>query len=169
MYLFLPRVVLKYTIQALPTYRQEYALLCVPSAFLVQPYFLRVQSSTTTGDFTISLQKMTTQHTDNSTETCPAQGLLKVLSGKWKPEIFRLALHSPLRFNALRRQINGASKQSLSVALRELEEAELLAKTIIKQKPLHIEYTLTDKGKSLIPVFQQLESLSLVQSSNTAV
>jgi len=90
---------------------------------------------------------------------CPAQILLKLLSGKWKPEIFRLAVESPLRFSGLLRQIEGSNKQTLSVALRELEEVELLEKVIIQQKPLHIEYNLTEKGKSLIPVFKQLENL----------
>ena len=103
---------------------------------------------------------MTTQKITNETETCPAQGLLKLLSGKWKPEIFRLAAGQPLRFSSLLRQIQGANKQSLSVALRELEEVGLLEKVVIKQKPLHIEYYLTEKGKSLTPVFLQLEFLS---------
>ena len=93
---------------------------------------------------------------DNS---CPAEGLLKMLSGKWKPQIFRLATKGPLRFNSLLRQLEGSNKQSLSVALKELEENELLTKNIIKQKPLHIEYTLSEKGQSLIPVFQQLEKM----------
>lgn len=93
------------------------------------------------------------------TETCPAQGLIKLLSGKWKPEIFRLAVESPLRFSVLLRQIQGSNKQTLSVALKELEEVGLLEKTIIKQKPLHIEYYLTEKGKLLVPIFKQLEEM----------
>ena len=101
---------------------------------------------------------MTTKKNINDNETCPAQTLLKQLSGKWKPEIFRLAVDSPLRFSGLLRQIEGSNKQALSVALRELEEVGLLQKVVIKQKPLHIEYYLTDNGKSLIPVFKQLES-----------
>ncbi|MFT3827914.1 MAG: helix-turn-helix domain-containing protein [Chitinophagaceae bacterium] len=102
---------------------------------------------------------MTTQKETTEKETCPAQGLLKLLSGKWKAEIFRLATGAPLRFSTLLRQIEGSNKQSLSVALRELEEVGLLDKVVIKQKPLHIEYMLTEKGKLLIPVFQQLEGL----------
>lgn len=102
---------------------------------------------------------MTTKKEIVDNETCPAQGLLKLLSGKWKPEIFRLAVESPLRFSRLLRQIDGSNKQTLSVALRELEEVGLLEKVVIQQKPLHIEHSLTKKGKSLIPVFKQLESL----------
>ncbi|MBV8251827.1 MAG: helix-turn-helix transcriptional regulator [Chitinophaga sp.] len=102
---------------------------------------------------------MTTKKNDN-TEICPAQGLLKMLSGKWKPEIFRLAVTAPLRFNTLLRQIEGSNKQSLATALKEMEESGLLEKTIIQQKPLHIEYTLTEKGQSLVAVFQQLEGMN---------
>ena len=103
---------------------------------------------------------MTTKKSEENPETCPAQALLKMLSGKWKPEIFRLAVVAPLQFNSLLRQIEGANKQSLAVALKSLEEHGLLEKVTIKQKPLHIEYYLTEKGRALIPVFEQLEGLS---------
>lgn len=102
---------------------------------------------------------MTTKININSENNCPAESLLKMLSGKWKPQIFRLALNSPIRFNTLLRQIDGSNKQSISVALKELEEQGLLDRVIIKLKPLHVEYTLSEKGQSLIPVFRQLESL----------
>ncbi|MDF3026031.1 MAG: transcriptional regulator, HxlR family [Fluviicola sp.] len=102
---------------------------------------------------------MTTKNNSEENETCPAQALLKMLSGKWKPELFRLAADGPLRFSSLLRDIGGANKQTLSVALRELEEVGLLQKVIIKEKPLHIEYNLTETGKSLIPIFEQLENL----------
>ena len=101
---------------------------------------------------------MTTKKEIINNETCPAQALLKSLSGKWKPEIFRLAVDSPLRFSSLLRQIEGSNKQTLSVALKELEEVGFLQKVVIKEKPLHIEYYLTENAKALIPVFQQLES-----------
>ncbi|MBC9812244.1 helix-turn-helix transcriptional regulator [Crocinitomicaceae bacterium CZZ-1] len=102
---------------------------------------------------------MTTKKMEENTETCPVQGLLKLLSGKWKPEIFRLAVNTPLRFNTLLKQLEGANKQSLATALKELEESGLLDKIVIREKPLHIEYNLTEKGKSLIPVLEQLEGL----------
>lgn len=101
---------------------------------------------------------MTTKKSDENTETCPAQGLLKLLSGKWKPEIFRLAVSGPLRFNSLLREIEGSNKQSLATALKELESSGLLEKVTIREKPLHIEYYLTEKGKALVPVFEQLEA-----------
>jgi DNA-binding HxlR family transcriptional regulator len=102
---------------------------------------------------------MTTKKDAIDNETCPAQGLLKKLAGKWKPEIFRLAVEGPVRFSSLLRDIEGTNKQTISIALRELEEAGLLEKKVIQQKPLHIEYSVTEKGRSLIPVFRELEKI----------
>lgn len=92
--------------------------------------------------------------------SCPASALLKLLGGKWKAEIFRLAIDGPLRFNSLLRILPGSNKQSVATALKELEEIGILDKTTIQEKPLHIEYVLTEKGKAFIPVFEQLEFLS---------
>lgn len=100
---------------------------------------------------------MTMEKNKETVGECPAEGLLKQLSGKWKPQIFRLALEGPVRFNGLVREIEGSNKQSIATALRELEENGLLEKTVVKLKPLHIEYSLSEKGKSLVAVFQQLE------------
>jgi DNA-binding HxlR family transcriptional regulator len=93
-------------------------------------------------------------------ENCPVEGLIKSLSGKWKLQMFRLALEGPLRFNTLLRQLEGANKQSIAVALKELEEQGLLIKTVVRQKPLHIEYHLSEKGLALVPIFRQLETAS---------
>lgn len=108
---------------------------------------------------TMSQKKMTTENPVVNTEICPAQKFLKLFSGKLKPEIFCLAVKSNLRFSSLLREIKGSNKQSLAIALKELEQTDLLEKVVIKQKPLHIEYYLTEKGKSFIPVFKQLENL----------
>lgn len=107
-----------------------------------------------------AMENMTTDQTNmEERETCPAQGLLKLLSGKWKAEIFRFAVESPLRFSVLLRSLPNANKQSITLALRELEEEGLLDRVVIQSKPLHVEYNLTEKGKLLIPVFEQLEGL----------
>lgn len=108
---------------------------------------------------TISLKKVTTDKNIENDNGCPVEGLLKMLSGKYKMQIFKLAVDGPLRFNALLRGIDGANKQTVAVALKELEEQGLLIRTIIKQKPLHIEYILSEKGQTLIPVFRQLETV----------
>ena len=102
---------------------------------------------------------MTTKKEVESEQTCPAQAMLKLVAGKWKPEILRLAVEQPLRFSSLLRALKGSNKQAIAAALKELEETGLLEKVTIKQKPLHIEYYLTEQGRSLIPVLQQLENI----------
>nr|WP_294906959.1 helix-turn-helix domain-containing protein [uncultured Lacibacter sp.] len=102
---------------------------------------------------------MTTKKEVESEQTCPAQAMLKLVAGKWKPEILRLAVEQPLRFSSLLRELKGSNKQAIAAALKELEETGLLEKVTIKQKPLHIEYYLTEQGRSLIPVLQQLENI----------
>lgn len=102
---------------------------------------------------------MTNKNTTEQNETCPAQSLLKMLAGKWKPEIFKLAVNGPLRFSSLLRDIPGANKQTLTTALRELEEVGLFNRIVIKEKPLHVEYNLTEMGKSMIAVFELLDNL----------
>jgi len=103
---------------------------------------------------------MTTPDQSEQQNACPAQSLLKLLAGKWKPEIFRLALANPLRFNDLLRRLEGSNRQSIATALRELEASGLLERMTIQQKPLHIEYQLTEKGRSMIVIFEQLETLA---------
>ncbi len=102
---------------------------------------------------------MTTQNEKINLERCPTEELLKLFSGKWKPWILRLAVESPLRFNTLLHQLHGSNKQSVAAALKELVEAGLLVKTVVKLKPLHIEYCLSEKGRAIISVFKDLEGL----------
>lgn len=107
----------------------------------------------------MSQKNMTNSSSAEGADICPVQKLLKTLSGKLKLEVFILASKSTLRFSSLLRDIEGSNKQTLTTALRELEDLDLLERTVITQKPLHIEYNLTEKGKSLIPILQQLEGL----------
>lgn len=109
---------------------------------------------------TISQENMTTNNDIANIYDCPAEDVLKLIAGKWKPQIFKMASLETLRFNSILRKLPGSNKQSISVALRELEDAGLLLKETVKQKPLHIEYSLTEKGRKLDDIFRQLSALS---------
>ena len=98
--------------------------------------------------------------TKNEDMCCPAEMLIKQLSGKWKPEIFLHASKGNIRFSQLLRLLKGSNKQIITTALREMEEMGFLERRIIKLKPLHVEYCLTLKGKKLIPLFQSIESFA---------
>lgn len=104
---------------------------------------------------------MTTQNTNVNLQPCTIQRLLKLFSGKFKFEIFLLAAKSPLRFNALLREIKELNKQSLAIALKDLTGANMLKKIVITNKPLHIEYHLTEKGRLMLRLFKKLERIIL--------
>ncbi|RYD59053.1 MAG: transcriptional regulator [Sphingobacteriales bacterium] len=107
-----------------------------------------------------SQKNVTTNSTIANNNNCPGEDVLKLLSGKWKPQIFKLAYSGPIRFNTILRELPDANKQSIATALRELEEGEMLNKTIVSQKPLHIEYELSDKGRQMIQVYKLVAQIS---------
>jgi DNA-binding HxlR family transcriptional regulator len=90
---------------------------------------------------------------------CPATELLKALNGKWKSDIFQYAAKGPVRFGNLLKFLPEANKQSLTVALRELEQDGFLLRTVVQVKPLHVEYRLTEKGIQAIEIFKSIELL----------
>jgi len=92
-------------------------------------------------------------------QICPAEQVLKMLSGKWKSQIFRLAMQGPVRFSTLLKVLQNANHQSISVALKDLEEQGLFDRIVVKEKPLHVEYHLTKKGNTIIPIFEKLEKI----------
>jgi DNA-binding HxlR family transcriptional regulator len=109
--------------------------------------------------YTISQENVTTNMGIVIHDNCPAEDVLKMLSGKWKPQIlFYLAIFGEGRFSNFQKRIVNASKQSLTVALRELEEDKLVERTVIKQKPLHVEYRLSERGTTMVNAMKTLES-----------
>lgn len=97
--------------------------------------------------------------TTTATPECPAEQALRSISGKWKPRILRAAAEAPVRFNQLLRDIPESNKQALSNALREMENDALLHRIVVQQKPLHVEYTLTDQGRTIIGLLRAMEPL----------
>ena len=83
---------------------------------------------------------------------------LSVIAGKYKSEVlYFLMVYKPvLRFNELRRCIPNASVKVLTSALKELEEDGLLIRTEYPQIPPKVEYSLSELGKSALPVIQAL-------------
>lgn len=105
---------------------------------------------------------MTTYADHTPLETCPKEFLLKMLSGKWKTCIFRYATHGAVRFGQILKLLPEATRQGITNALRELEECGILERNIIKLKPLHVEYHLTELGFEFIPIFKALEELNML-------
>ena len=98
-----------------------------------------------------------TKLTTPDTADCPAEHALRSISGKWKPRILRAAAETPVRFNQLLRDIPESNKQAITNALRELEHDGVLERTVVRMKPLHVEYVLTDHGRTIIRLLRAME------------
>ncbi|MFB4285609.1 winged helix-turn-helix transcriptional regulator [Nonomuraea sp. MTCD27] len=82
--------------------------------------------------------------------------LLSMISGKWKLEILWLLDARTHRFGELRREIPQVTQHMLTKQLRELEDDGLVTRKVYAEVPPRVEYTLTDKARSLRPVFEAL-------------
>ncbi|WP_421942971.1 winged helix-turn-helix transcriptional regulator [Pedobacter sp.] len=80
----------------------------------------------------------------------------EVLYGKWKIRLLWFIDQGFQRPSELQRKIPDASRRVLNIQLKELEEHELVSKIIYPQVPPKVEYSLTDFGKTLIPVISAL-------------
>tara|TARA_B110000444_G_C18642443_1_gene502129 strand:+ start:356 stop:757 length:402 start_codon:yes stop_codon:yes gene_type:complete len=86
----------------------------------------------------------------------PISNALKLIGGKWKIMILDNLLSKHMRFGQLKRSLNGITSQMLSKQLKEMEKDKLLVKKILKSDTLNTEYSLTEFGKSTIPVVKSL-------------
>src|SRR5579875_2369449 len=88
------------------------------------------------------------------TEICPLGGV--GVGGKLKFQIWHLLLDGPRRFGELQRLIPRASRQMLTIQLRELEQAGALRRKVYEQMPPKVEYSLTEMGRSIEPIVRQM-------------
>ena len=90
---------------------------------------------------------------------CPVKYTLGVIGGKWKLRILSQLLKGDiLRFNELKKKISGITNTMLSNSLNELEKDQLIIRNQYNEMPLRVEYELTNKGKSLLPLLYELSS-----------
>ena len=82
---------------------------------------------------------------------------LSLIQGKYKMTIlYTLMEFSVVRFNELQRYINGISFKTLSCSLKELEKDGLIIRKEYPQIPPKVEYSLSDRGKSLMPILDSM-------------
>jgi DNA-binding HxlR family transcriptional regulator len=87
---------------------------------------------------------------------CPIEGAMVLLSGRWRALILYYLSKGPMRFNALRRANAGISQQMLTRELRALEDAGVISRTVHPEVPPRVEYALTDAGRRLMPIIDDL-------------
>lgn len=82
---------------------------------------------------------------------------LSLISGKYKMVIlYCLMEYEPVRFNELGRYLKKVSDKTLSQKLKELEQDGLIMRTVYPQIPPKVEYSLTERGRSLMKVLDEL-------------
>lgn len=88
---------------------------------------------------------------------CPILHVFKCIGGKWKlPVLWHLAEKETLRYNELKRTVRGVTNMMLTKCLRELEDFDLVHRMQYNEIPPRVEYSLTERGKTLLPALEAL-------------
>ena len=74
---------------------------------------------------------------------------VELIGGRWTGAVIQLLLHGRMRFAELRTAIPEISDRMLSERLRELEAEGILARIVVPESPVRVEYELTEKGRAL--------------------
>ena len=82
---------------------------------------------------------------------------MEEIGSKWKPIILYRVSKGINRFSTLLKNIEGINKQMLSKQLKELEKSKILERKMFAEIPPRVEYSLTAKGKSLMPVVHAMK------------
>lgn len=90
-------------------------------------------------------------------EDCPVHRTLELLSGKWRTHIiYELCKHPTMRFGELKKAYPHITNTMLTNTLRDLESLGIIHREQFNEVPPHVEYSLTEKGKELLPVFFEI-------------
>ena len=84
---------------------------------------------------------------------CPIELTMRTIGGKWKIPIIWQLTGGTRRFGELKKALPNITQKMLTVQLRELESAGVVHREVFPVVPPHVEYSLTDTGRSLKPIF----------------
>lgn len=88
---------------------------------------------------------------------CCASLTMGIIGGKWKTVILFHLIDGTLRYNELRKEMPSVTERTLSLQLKTLEEDGIVKRKVYTSKPpLKVEYSLTDLGKTLIPLIKSI-------------
>ena len=92
----------------------------------------------------------------NDKKQCPIRSTIDILGGKWKqPIICMLASSGTLRYSSIKRRLNGITNMMLSQSLKDLEYYGIVHREQYNEVPPRVEYSLTEKGKSVVPIITE--------------
>ena len=96
-----------------------------------------------------------------SNETCPVCRTADIVCGKWTLLVIRDLAEGRSRFCELERSLHGISPRTLSLRLRALEEEGIVERQTFPEVPPRVEYALTDKGRALVPLIEDMRTYGL--------
>ncbi len=89
-------------------------------------------------------------------QNCGVTKTIKLVGSKWSMLILHNLFDGKKRFGEIQRSLAGISPKTLSLRLRELEREGFISKKVFPVVPLHVEYKLTAKGKTLKDIFNKM-------------
>jgi DNA-binding HxlR family transcriptional regulator len=90
--------------------------------------------------------------------SCPVCRTAEIVCGKWTLLVIRDLAEGRSRFCELERSLAGISPRTLSLRLRALEEEGVVERQTFPEVPPRVEYVLTDKGRGLVPLIENMRS-----------
>lgn len=102
------------------------------------------------------LEETTTAECQDFTKACPSRLLFDQIADKWSMMVLTVLDSGPMRFNAIKRRLEGVTQKALTQCLRRLERNGLLHRRVIPISPVAVEYTITPLGRSLKVPFKEL-------------
>ena len=99
---------------------------------------------------------------------CPITATIGVIGGKWKPVIIWILMEQSKRFGELHKSIPGIALKVLSRQLKELEANGLITRKAYPEVPPRVEYSLSEKGRSLSTIMELLAAWSRDNIMETA-
>lgn len=97
------------------------------------------------------------QKIDKLRDNCPVKAAIDVLRGRWKPSILFELHQGTKRYCDLQAAMPQISAQVLTVQLRQLEADGVIVRTVFAEVPARVEYALSEDGRALSSVMDQLE------------
>ena len=89
---------------------------------------------------------------------CPVETALNLIGGKYKALILWHLSGGTLRFSQLQKLVTSATPRMLTLQLRELEQDGLVLRTVYPEVPPRVEYSMTDLGRSLMPILTAMRN-----------
>jgi DNA-binding HxlR family transcriptional regulator len=97
----------------------------------------------------------------SSNDTCPVCRTAEIVCGKWTLLVIRDLANGRSRFCELERSLHGISPRTLSLRLRALEEEGIVERQTYPEVPPRVEYALTEKGRALVPLIEDMRAYGL--------